>query len=75
MNGQRFPTITIEGGRNLLLRLGNVGANVPYWLEIYKEDDKTVFPLTLLSVDGVVPSERSETKRPVDSVVRPQSRR
>jgi FtsP/CotA-like multicopper oxidase with cupredoxin domain len=68
LNGQRFPTITIEGGRNRLLRLGNLSANVPYWLEIYKKgDDKTILPLTLLSVDGVVPSVRSETKRRIAS--------
>src|SRR5262249_43703697 len=28
VNGQRFPTITVGGGRNLLLRLGNLSPNV-----------------------------------------------
>jgi len=56
LNGQRFPTITVAGGRNLLLRLGNLSANVPYWLEMTDEADGTVFPLTLLSLDGVVPA-------------------
>jgi FtsP/CotA-like multicopper oxidase with cupredoxin domain len=57
LNGQRFPTITVPGGRNLLLRLGNLSANVPYWLELYNEaDEKDVLPLTILSLDGVVPA-------------------
>ena len=57
VNGQRFPTITVEGGRNLLLRLGNLSSNVVYWLELYNErnmDEKE--NLFLLSVDGVVPA-------------------
>jgi len=37
LNGQRFPTITVEGDRNLLLRIGNVSANLGYWLELKKE--------------------------------------
>jgi FtsP/CotA-like multicopper oxidase with cupredoxin domain len=56
LNGQRFPTITVEGGRNLLLRLGNLSSNIPYWLELTNEADGTVLPLTLLSLDGVVPA-------------------
>jgi FtsP/CotA-like multicopper oxidase with cupredoxin domain len=56
LNGQRFPTITLEGGRNLLLRLGNLSANLPYWLELSNEADHSVLPLTLLSLDGVVPA-------------------
>jgi FtsP/CotA-like multicopper oxidase with cupredoxin domain len=61
LNGQRFPAITVEGGKNLLLRLGNLSANVAYWLELQNEDDdKDILPLYLLSLDGVVPS------RPVD---------
>src|SRR5262249_46575540 len=28
LNGQRFPTITVENGQNLLLRLGNLSSNV-----------------------------------------------
>jgi FtsP/CotA-like multicopper oxidase with cupredoxin domain len=63
LNGQRFPTITVEGGHNLLLRIGNLSANVAYWLELKKEGAPTnadPLPLTILSVDGVVPA------RPVD---------
>jgi hypothetical protein len=55
LNGQRFPTITVAGGKNLLLRIGNLSANVGYWLELYNEADGTVLPLTVLSLDGVVP--------------------
>jgi FtsP/CotA-like multicopper oxidase with cupredoxin domain len=60
LNGQRFPTITVEGDRNLLLRIGNVSANLGYWLELKKEEDvgkpeiKGV-PMRILSIDGVVP--------------------
>jgi FtsP/CotA-like multicopper oxidase with cupredoxin domain len=57
LNGQRFPTITVEGKQNLLVRLANLSANVAYWLELYDEaDGKTILPLTLLSLDGVVPA-------------------
>ena len=57
VNGQRFPTITVEGGRNLLLRLGNLSSNVVYWLELYNEqDDSEKEKLLLLGIDGVVPA-------------------
>lgn len=56
LNGQRFPTITIEGNSNLLLRLGNLSANVAYWLELKNEKNDTILPLTILSLDGVVPA-------------------
>ena len=70
LNGQRFPKITVRGGLNLLLRLGNLSANVAYWLELYKvkiDTDGTIVPvlvdgkivpvpLTTLSLDGVVPA-------------------
>ena len=57
INGQRFPTIAVEGGRNLLLRLGNLSANVVYWLELVNEQDVSdKLMLTLLSIDGVVPA-------------------
>lgn len=78
INGQRFPTITVEGGRNLLLRLGNLSANVTYWLEIYKQDvENEKLKLALLSIDGVVPAKvvladanRVPVKaRPVDHLV------
>jgi FtsP/CotA-like multicopper oxidase with cupredoxin domain len=56
LNGQRFPTITVPAEQNLLIRLGNLSANVPYWLELKNDADDTVLPLTLLSIDGVVPA-------------------
>lgn len=56
INGQRFPTISVEEGKNLLLRMGNLSPNVAYWLELRSEKTGEVLPLTLLSVDGVVPS-------------------
>jgi hypothetical protein len=64
LNGQRFPKITVKDGENLLLRLGNLSANVAYWLELVRienENTETKIPLTVLSLDGVVPA------RPVDS--------
>jgi FtsP/CotA-like multicopper oxidase with cupredoxin domain len=61
LNGQRYPTIRVSAGRNMLLRMGNVSANVAYWLDIYNEqDEKTKLNPILLSLDGVVPA------RPVD---------
>jgi FtsP/CotA-like multicopper oxidase with cupredoxin domain len=69
LNGQRFPTITIEGNRNVLLRTGNLSANVAYWLELYNEsDEKDILPLEILSLDGVVPAKPvnpAEAKIPV----------
>jgi FtsP/CotA-like multicopper oxidase with cupredoxin domain len=68
LNGQRYPTITVEGGANLLLRLGNLSANVAYWLELYNEKSGTILPLWLLSLDGVVPHRPvppEQAKRPV----------
>jgi FtsP/CotA-like multicopper oxidase with cupredoxin domain len=65
LNGQRFPTITVKGGSNVLLRVANVSANVSYWLELRKCDagngscDGTTKNLTILSVDGVVPARPS----------------
>ena len=64
LNGQRFPTISIKGGRNLLLRLGNLSANVVYWLEMYNKDDENdILPLTLLSLNGVVPTKRADVSQ------------
>lgn len=57
VNGQRFPTIKVEGGRNLLLRFGNLSPNVVYWLELYDEQNEgDKEKLLLLSIDGVVPA-------------------
>jgi len=57
LNGQRFPTIKIKGGQNVLLRIGNLSANVAYWLELYCGNcEKRTLPLTIVSVDGVVPA-------------------
>ena len=69
INGQRYPTITVEEGKNLLLRLANVSPNVAYWLEL-RDKDKTI-PLTILSIDGVVPAKPvlpNDAKIPVDAV-------
>jgi len=44
LNGQRFPTITVEDGKNLLLRLGNLSPNVAYWLELENESTGTKLP-------------------------------
>lgn len=72
VNGQRFPTITVAGGQNLLLRLGNVSANVPYWLELQDEADPTKhLPITILSLDGVVPAlpvAPGQAQKPVQAV-------
>ena len=70
LNGQRFPTITVEDGRNILLRIGALGSNVAYWLELYDERSGEPFPLTILSLDGVVPVAPVDPKQaetPVDA--------
>jgi hypothetical protein len=69
LNGQRFPTITVEDNQNLLLRIGNLSANVAYWLELYNESTGKTLPLTL-SLDGVVPARPADPKHakiPVDA--------
>jgi FtsP/CotA-like multicopper oxidase with cupredoxin domain len=88
LNGQRFPTITVEGDRNLLLRIGNISANLGYWLELQKEEDVgkpkvTGAQMTILSIDGVVPvspvapdalEKPVLASRPTDVLVMPASR-
>jgi FtsP/CotA-like multicopper oxidase with cupredoxin domain len=74
LNGQRFPKITIRRDRNSLLRMGNLSANIAYWLEVgceegkgcdqLPEDERKIKRLEVLSLDGVVPAEVTE---PVDS--------
>lgn len=71
VNGQRYPTITIEEDKNLLLRLGNLSANIPYWLELRNETDGTILPITILSLDGVVPAmpiAPGQAQKPVQAV-------
>lgn len=73
VNGQRYPTITVEGGKNLLLRLGNLSANIPYWLELRNENEADTKPLrmTILSLDGVVPAipiAPGQAQKPVQAV-------
>src|SRR5262249_47766824 len=69
LNGQRFPTITIEGGQTLLLRLGNLSSNVAYWLELEHGGKK--IPMAVLTLDGVVPAKPAPPERakiPVDAL-------
>jgi FtsP/CotA-like multicopper oxidase with cupredoxin domain len=59
LNGQRFPTITVAAGKNVLVRIGNLSANVGYWLEADNEDPKAkekLLQLSLIGLDGVVPA-------------------
>jgi FtsP/CotA-like multicopper oxidase with cupredoxin domain len=59
LNGQRFPTITVEAGKNVLLRIGNLSANVGYWLEADNKDSQAkekLLPLSLIGLDGIVPA-------------------
>ena len=70
LNGQRFPTITVGDNQNLLLRIGNLSANVAYWLELKNESTGKTLPLTVLSLDGVVPAspvDPGHSKIPVDA--------
>ena len=81
LNGQRFPTIPLDGNHNLLLRIGNVSANLAYLLELCKaavfesnpdkcSDPENFLPLTILSLDGVVPAKPvspEEAKLPVQA--------
>jgi FtsP/CotA-like multicopper oxidase with cupredoxin domain len=71
VNGQRFPTIPVEGRKNLLLRLGNLSPNVAYWLELVDEITRQPIPLTIVSIDGVVPARPADidaAKIPVDAI-------
>jgi FtsP/CotA-like multicopper oxidase with cupredoxin domain len=64
LNGQRFPTIRIKAGQNLLLRLGNLSSNVTYWLELRKKSTLETVPLTILALDGVVPARPEDPTQP-----------
>jgi FtsP/CotA-like multicopper oxidase with cupredoxin domain len=71
LNGQRFPKITVKNKQNLLLRLGNLSPNVVYWLELEDAITGDKIPLTVLSLDGVVPARPVEpegAKIPVDAL-------
>jgi FtsP/CotA-like multicopper oxidase with cupredoxin domain len=71
LNGQRFPKITVKDGENLLLRLGNLSPNVAYWLELENVTTRTKIPLTVVSLDGVVPARPLDPKSaaiPVDAL-------
>jgi FtsP/CotA-like multicopper oxidase with cupredoxin domain len=60
VNGLRFPSWDIQGGRNLLLRIANTSASATYELSLINQDAPNVrIPFELLSVDGVVPTTRS----------------
>ncbi len=64
LNGQRFPTIKVEENQNLVLRLGNLSSNVAYWLELYNKKTGAVRPISILSVDGVVPGKPIDPSDP-----------
>lgn len=55
LNGQRYPTIHVKKGENLLVRMGNVSSNVGYDLELTEKGNAPPLQLTVLSLDGVVP--------------------
>jgi FtsP/CotA-like multicopper oxidase with cupredoxin domain len=54
VNGQRFPTIQIPGGRNKLLRLANLSASATYLISL-RDPSGNAVPFDLISVDGAVP--------------------
>jgi hypothetical protein len=56
LNGQRYPTIHVRKGENLLVRMGNLSANVGYDLTLTEKDKAPPRDLTVLSLDGVVPA-------------------
>jgi hypothetical protein len=50
---------------------GNLSANIPYWLELRNEADGTILPITILSLDGVVPAvpiAPGQAQKPVQAV-------
>jgi FtsP/CotA-like multicopper oxidase with cupredoxin domain len=60
VNGQRFPSWDIQGGRNLLLRIANTSASATYVLSLINQDAPNArVSFELLSVDGVVPTTKS----------------
>jgi len=56
LNGQRYPTIRIKKGENVLVRLGNLSANIGYDLALKEMLGAPPRELTVLSLDGVVPA-------------------
>jgi FtsP/CotA-like multicopper oxidase with cupredoxin domain len=60
VNGERFPSLSVRSGRNLLLRIGNTSASATYVLSLIDQNAPDVrIPFELLSVDGVVPTIKS----------------
>lgn len=56
VNGQIYPTIEVKEGVGQLWRIGNIGANTTYQLELVEiADDGTEHPLPfqVISIDGV----------------------
>lgn len=55
VNGQIFPTIEIGGAAGQLWRIGNIGANVTYDLELVlvAEGKEERLPFQVVSIDGV----------------------
>jgi FtsP/CotA-like multicopper oxidase with cupredoxin domain len=60
VNGQRFPTLRVGSGRNALLRIANLSANVTYHLRFAPEKGNAPLKFDLLSVDGVVPGKPAD---------------
>lgn len=63
VNGQIYPTIEIEEGAGQLWRIGNIGANATYQLELVEigENGKEApLPFQVISVDGVAVGRESE---------------
>jgi FtsP/CotA-like multicopper oxidase with cupredoxin domain len=53
VNGQAFPSVTMQPGRNQIWRIANLSADVTYILELVDDATGKVETLNALSLDGV----------------------
>lgn len=66
INGQHYPTITMQPGRNQIWRVANLSASLTYLLVLVDDDTGQEQPMTVLALDGLV----AGTSKPGDNGLR-----
>ena len=54
INGQHYPTVTMQPGRNQIWRVANLSASLTYLLVLVDDDTGQEQPMTVLALDGLV---------------------
>lgn len=66
INGQHYPTVTMQPGRNQIWRVANLSASLTYLLTLVDDDTGQEQPMTVLALDGLV----AGTSKPGDNGLR-----